>query len=550
MKLCLKTIMRTAMLFFFNTFQIQANSFRKYEATVNGITFKVDPRIELFNTVAMLFGHNGMTLSNISYKQETLTYFTLYKKHPVVDSLLNSFKHGWYVDDPIFFMLCLDEQFNLREGLFPDQIKRGGGIERLKKLAFLFRDFAEKSGFYNYFNQIEQPFYEHVIANTQYNFKNFKAINLLENYYGQKQDAYVMVLDLLGGYGNFGRPINRNGKTILYAVVETNSSAGNVPIFEPSIATFNLIIHEFSHSFVNPQVDRFSEKLKQVDSLYLPIQESMESQGYWQWGVTVNEHVVRAAVTRIAAQYYGIAFAYANFYKPEFGKRFIYLNALREKLSFYEKHRDQYPTFKSFVPVLLTAFDGISKDSIQRLQDEVEQFRKPDIAKIPKPYDFAHDSTTYFIIGTHESNKVAQASMEAFVKKYHDMISKSSLIVTDDEALKMQLNSNDLIVFGTPEGNSFLSKYIHQIPITILKDSVLTNKVLTGNHYQVVTSWVSPFNTTKSMVIYTAQKTEDIHNYDYSTVKDQYNYWVAENTITIDKGDYGNYWKIWMVTPF
>lgn len=546
MKNIFKALFAYGILMLFNVDKSNAKTFWKYEASVNGITYSVDPRIELFNTVAMLFGHNGMTLSNIPYKQETLDYFANYKTHPVVDSLLNSYKKGWGVDDPIFFMLSLDNKFNLKGNLSSGLIERGGGIDRLKQLAFLFKDFANKSRFYTYFNNLQKPFYEQVVENTKYNFRDFKAVLLLENYYGEKANDYHVILNLLSGYGNFGRPVIKNGKNSLYAVIESNNAIGDIPVFQPTITTFNLIIHEFSHSFVNPQIDRFSDKLNQVDSLYLPIEQSMKSQGYWQWGSTVNEHVVRAAVSRIASQFYGDVFGFTNFYKREFGKRFIYIDAIIDKLAYYEKHRKQYPTFKSYVPVLLTAFEGISKDSIYRLQEKVEEFRKPDVSKIPKPYDFSHDSTTYFILGTHEANKDAQKSLKAFVIKYHNMISTASIIITDDEALKMPLNNNDLVIFGTPEGNTFLKKYIDRLPVKILKDRVLTDKVLIGFDYQVVTSWVSPFNSKKAMVIYTAQKTENIINYDYSPVKDQYHYWVAKNTITIDKGDYGKYFQMWM----
>ncbi|MES2515900.1 MAG: DUF4932 domain-containing protein [Bacteroidota bacterium] len=546
MKNLFKALLALGILLSSNVNKSNAETFRKYEAKVNGITYSVDPRIELFNTVAMLFGHNGMTLSNISYKQETLTYFAPYKQHPVVDSLLNTFKRGWGVDDPIFFMLCLDNKFDLKPWLSSGLIERGGGIDRLKRLAFLFKDFAKKSKFYTYFNEIQQQFYLQVVANTKYNFKDFNAVLLLENYYGEKANDYNFILNLLGGYGNFGRPITTNAKNSLYAVIETNSAIANVPVFQPSISIVNLIIHEFSHSFINPYIDQFSDKLKQVDSLYQPIEKSMKSQGYWQWGATVNEHVVRAVVTRITSGIYGNAFAYTNFYKPEFGKRFIYIDAIIAELVYYEKHREEYPTFKSFVPVLITAFDPINKDTIQRLQEKVEEFRKPNVDKIPKPNDFDHDSTTYFIMGTHEANKDAQASLKSFVFKYRNMISPSSVIITDEEALKMPLNNSDLIIFGTPEGNTFLKKYIDRLPVKILKDRVLTDKILMGDDYQVVTSWVSPFNEKKTMVIYTAQKTENIKNYDYSPVKDQYHYWVAKNTITIDKGDYGKYWQMWM----
>ncbi|PAW94689.1 hypothetical protein CKK33_14775 [Mucilaginibacter sp. MD40] len=549
MKFFAKTLSAMALLCLVFSNQVQAQKFKSYQIKVNGIEYQIDPRIELLNAVAMLFGHNGMTPSNIPYKQQTLEYFRAYRQHPVVDSLLASYRYGWGVDDPIFFMLALDEHFHIRSGLDAGIVSRGGGRYRLEKLAKLFADFCIKANFYAYFNTKQAAFYNQVITQTAYNFRDFKVVPLMENYFGE-QHSYVVDLNLMGGYGNFGKayPLP-NGHSKLYAVVATSTSSAEVPVFSPTIELFTLIIHEFSHGFINPSIDPYASRLDKNVSLYEPIKTAMQASGYYSWRSTVYETIVPAVVIRMAEQYYGKAFTEKNFYKFEMGKRFIYLDTLLARLEWYESHRRQYPHFKTFVPDLLTVFDHITPSYILSLQQKVANIRKPDILKIPKPYEFAHDSTTYFIVSTHEPDKQIQAKMLDWVKQYRDMISRESPIITDEDALKMDLTNSDIVLFGTRSGNSMIGRYLNKLPITILKDSVLTNKIIKGGHLQVVTSWVSPFNAHKAMVIYTGQRAEDIKNFNYSALKDQFGYWIAENTITLYKGDYVNFSQVWICDP-
>ena len=545
MKTCIKIIAGIALLLFCRVPAVWAQSFRSYETRVQGITYRIDPRIELFNAVAMLFGNNDMTQVNIPYKQEMLSRFAPFKNHPVVDSVYNTYRYGWGVDGPIFFMLSLDDNFNILPGLTSDQIKSGGGMAHLKRLAALFKDFAQKSHFYSWFNDVERPFYEQVIAQTRYNFRDFRIVPLLEKYYGERQHAYITVLNLSGGYGNFGHAFTRNGKTDLYAVIETGTSAGEVPVFAPSVPLFTLIVHEFSHGFVNPAVDPYIAAVDQDSALYEPIKDAMQASGYYSWRTTVYETIVPAAVIRMAAQYYGKDFAQQEFYRPAMGRRFIYLDTLLDRLAYYETHRQQFATFGNFVPQLLKVFDGISPAYISHLQQEVADIRKPNTGRIPRPTEFAHDSTAYFIIGTHEKDTAAQNQMEAWARKYQGMISPKSPMITDDQALKTNLAGHDIVLIGTPEGNALLARCIGKLPIKILKDSVLTNKIIRGNHLQVVTSWVSPFDPNRTMVIYTAQQTMDINKFETSPYKEQYGYWVGENTITLDKGEWRRYNLIW-----
>jgi len=544
MKTIYKTVILIIVLSYFNV--IKAEGIKPYQVKVNGITFNIDPRFELFNIIAMQAGHSGMTLSNISYKQECLAYFAKYKNLEAPKLLKETWQKGWSIDDPMFFLLYLDYNFDLKEGLDAELIKRGGGIEQITKLSKSFKEFAQKSDFPTFFNNVQKNFYTQIIADTKYSFRDFQGINFLENYYGEKCNSYNLILNINSGYGNFGKQILTKKGIDLYAIVETPTHSGNLPTYYPTLGLIDLILHEFSHGFVNPKIDRYQKELSKNEHLYKPIAQSMQHQAYWHWQVTVNEHIVRAIVTRITEQYFGKQLSDNTFYKLLIARRFIYTDAIIDKLKIYENNRDKYKNFKQFVPKLIKVFDNISENYISEKQNKVVSTRNTTIEKVPKPYEFAKDSTTYFIVSTQENSKEQEKKMKAFVYKYRDMFSKEINIITDVEALKMDFSNNDIVVFGTTKGNLFLNKYIDNLPVKITDNYIISNKIVKGTNLQLVTSWISPFNNKKTMVIYTAQKIENIKDFFFSSSKDQYHYWIAKNLIPIDVGNYEKYSRVWM----
>ena len=532
------------------SFLAKATEIKSYQEKVNGITFTIDPRIELYNIIAMQAGHPGMTASNIKYKQDCLEYFSKYKNLEAPNLLYETVQKGWSLDDPMSFLLYLDNNFNLKKGLNSETIKRGGGIEQITKLAKSFKEFAEKSEFTTFFNEIQKDSYSQILNNVKYNFKDFLGLEYLENYYGEKINSYNLILNINGGYGNFGINVSTKEGADLYAIVETNTHSGNLPTYYPTISVIDLLLHEFSHGFVNPKIDKYEKELSKSENLLAPIAESMQQQAYWHWQVTVKEHIVRAIVTRISEQIYGKHLMENTYYKLMIAQRFIYADAIIERLKFYENNRDIYENFNEFVPELIKVFNNISEEYILEKQNKVEQTRNANIENVPKPYEFAKDSTTYFIISTHEKDKEQEEQMQDFVSKYRDMFSKEIKIITDNEALKKDLSNSDIVIFGTINGNLFLKKHINIIPIKITDSYIISNKTVNGTDLQLVTSWVNPYNNKKAMVIYTAQKIENIKNFYFSSNKDQYHYWIAENLIPIDTGNYEKYSKVWMPSIF
>ncbi|KEO75609.1 DUF4932 domain-containing protein [Anditalea andensis] len=527
-----------------------SQTFNAYVTMVNGIEYRIDPRIELFNIVAMQIGHSGMTLSNIPYKQQALKRFSDYQAHPAPKVLRETWEKGWGIDDPMFFLLYLNEDFSIKEELDTDIITRGGGKEQLESLAASLKEYAEASDFYSFFNDEQKDFYEQVLFQTRYNFRSFEAVDVLENFYGKGNGKYTVMLNLISDYGNFGKIMELGGVSLFYAIISTPLASGDVPVFKPNLSTQELILHEFSHGFVNPQVNPFSDRLSGYSPLYGPIEQAMKSQAYHHWHTVVNEHVVRAAVLEMLSQELPEILVRNTLYRKEMGRQFIYIDKIREKLAGYQQNREVYPSFKDFVPELITVFDEITPDYITGRINEPLLVEMAGNKKIPKPYDFQKDSTTFFIVGTKEPDPIAQQEMHAFADEYRQMFSKDIRFLTDEEALEMDLKNHDLVLFGTVEGNLLLKKHMSNLPISISEKGVVTNRFIEGEDLQLVTSWISPYNKEKSFIVYTAQKTKNIKNFYHSMHKDQFHYWVAKDLITIDKGDYKKYWNIWMVDIF
>jgi hypothetical protein len=126
------------------------------------------------------------------------------------------------------------------------------------------------------------------------------------------------------------------------------------------------------------------------------------------------------------------------------------------------------------------------------------------------------------------------------------MFSDKIQLVSDEQALKMDLEKYDLVLFGTVEGNALLSTHLHELPISIAEKGIYTNKFIEGENLQLVTSWISPYNPERTLVVYTAQNAADVNNFYRSMHKDQFHYWVAQDLITLEKGNYKKYWNVWM----
>jgi hypothetical protein len=126
----------------------------------------------------------------------------------------------------------------------------------------------------------------------------------------------------------------------------------------------------------------------------------------------------------------------------------------------------------------------------------------PDIKAIPNPLEGYDKDSTVIIKPTCESNDSSQQKLHKFIDQYKSWFCPKAKIFSDEQALKLDLSKYDIIVFGGPQGNLFLKKFIDGIPLIIDKDKVIANRVFKGDDYQLMTGWINPFKKKKDDDIY------------------------------------------------
>jgi len=526
----------------------QAIHLSPFRVLVNNLFLTIDQRSELLYTLAFLMGSANSTPANdLYYVFEIKKYFSKYRNHKAVSHLERLWNKGIGVDGPINIFLNLDPNFELLPTTPAYLSEKAGGLDSLYRFVADVKDFYADARFDKFFLS-HHPFYKRVLQLASHNFRDFNIVRLLEKYYGHAQHEYNVVLNLLNYGDNFSVISGRGSQKSLYAVISSASMTltGDLPILKPSLLNVELIAHEFSHAFVNHLIDEHYQEVMSYSPLYKHIRRSMQSQGYQDWSITVKEHIVRAVTNRIAELYYGKDLADAQFYDQQIAQRFIYTEALTESLKKYEKQRDKYPLFSSYFPQLIQSFSNLDKEAISRLQNTVKRLREPAVEAIPLGGSFSNDTTTAIIISTHEPDSIGQKQVNDYAQKFMNLFPNKFLVLKDEEALKKDLSQKNIIAIGTPQGNSFIGRYIGKIPIKIQPDKVVTNKILPGNSYQLVLCWVNPFNPNKSMILHTAQQAKDIANYFWSSLKGNTHFWVAEKLATIDRGNFIKYMGHWL----
>lgn len=272
----------------------------------------------------------------------------------------------------------------------------------------------------------------------------------------------------------------------------------------------------------------------------------MQAQAYHSWHSVVKEHLTEAITCRMAALKFGESAAELNYVRRQYGMRWIYLHPLLDALKRYEKNRRQYPTLESFIPEIIAAFKQVRKSDIDNWMAETDTIRKPDVKSMPAIGDIYNQKDILFIVSSNEVDKEADRKLKDYINKFKDRVAvlKESKVVADTTALKMDLSSYNLSVWGTPKGNKFLQKYFGQIPLLIEDKRVIGENIYEGTGYGVLIGWVNPLNKEKIMAIYTGQNPVDV--VDFSNIPNGGgNYHIFNNKVMLKQSTFSRLGDIW-----
>jgi hypothetical protein len=261
----------------------------------------------------------------------------------------------------------------------------------------------------------------------------------------------------------------------------------------------HLAWHEFGHSFANPIVDSYRGKLAAYASLYEPIAEQMRRQAYPRWHTCVYEHIVRAVVVRLVALEFGNDKAGQRL-QYEADRGFVYVETLCDRLKQYENSREEFPALRDFFPQLIDVFAQAGPPDAPGEPD----FRGP-INAVVGDYQ-----NVVVVVPTHEADKDVQQAIADFAAQVRDMFFLNAPLLTDEEALKQDLSDKGVLAYGTITGNAWTAALWEVIPIRIEPDKVVSDKAYEGADLRVITAWPNPGNPKRGVIVYTAQRAEDV----------------------------------------
>ena len=191
----------------------------------------------------------------------------------------------------------------------------------------------------------------------------------IEKWYGNKFPYYELYISPAmpitpgeGNYRGFGPTILSPKGKIPSMVVSSSrmlSLEGNLLSYEKygfdsrDVTQF-LTVHEVSHAFVNPLLDKYKGQLMADSALFVKgLKDTLATKGIRNWYVCVIEHLVRLGEIRIAvsAGNKKEADRLRSLHIGEYNC--VLLPLLEEKIMEYENNRRAYPTYERYVPELV-----------------------------------------------------------------------------------------------------------------------------------------------------------------------------------------------------
>lgn len=164
-------------------------------------------------------------------------------------------------------------------------------------------------------------------------------------------------------------------------------------------------------------------------------------------------------------------------------------------LETYSKNRDQYKTFADYYPTLIkTAFDdAIANDYANR-------------SLINLNNTFEH--VDYLVVSEQEEGN--EKEIKAYVTKIRDRFMKETRIITDKEALAMDVSQYSFMVYGTVRNNLLLQKYNESLPVQVTDSGIQADKDYELKDGKAIFNMPNPVNPQKYFIVYTAQAPEGI----------------------------------------
>ncbi|MCC5910883.1 MAG: DUF4932 domain-containing protein [Clostridiaceae bacterium] len=314
------------------------------------IKFRVSPMVEAtYLAVEMLRHETGFTNypSNTVFIDRAVEDFSDFNDHALMSTLLPMVKRGFVFDAIPSSIYHFDEDFRFRDDIEINEftMSRAGGKKQLETFMVQLKSFRMDSDFDAYFRS-NKDLYMELMKRGHDSVSRHNVDEVMENFYGKPIEMATVTVTPFSQNG-YGCSIEHKDGTL--EMIPTQN------IYDDEELFLNVLIHEFSHSFVNPLTSEHMDIVNTTKSLFEPVKEVMSRQAYGSWETAINEHIVRANTALMLRSILGET-AYENDLALNRDRGFIYIDEVIGSISYYLDNRDRYPTFDDYYPELMQVF--------------------------------------------------------------------------------------------------------------------------------------------------------------------------------------------------
>lgn len=269
----------------------------------NGITFTVAYATELLGVISILCEDQeaicdaGAEWGNGPYRNEVLSRFSAWRGSEVTKMLEKlSDDYNFNYDAPVELFLQRTHGIPLDLDALCRHRKEIPQ-PRMDRFLHLVSRFEEESGFQAFYDAHRQQ-YEAVIRHFITDYDLFRPLDFLTDYLEIASENNYCVNFMMGiTNSNYGVTVGKH----IYANLcpEPGDRFSPLPDYSGStIYWTTLIVHEFAHSFINPAVAKYSDRIRRID--LAPYRDILKEMMY---GESLETYIIETIIRAIECLY-------------------------------------------------------------------------------------------------------------------------------------------------------------------------------------------------------------------------------------------------------
>ena len=259
----------------------------------------LNPSTELISILFYLGGnaeYNDVFLQ--SYKNDVDKNFLKFKNSEAVKYASQLSKNqDISFDGPMSYAVHLTDEF-LPKTVFnplPESMDNRWTPESAMEFQILVKKFSHETGFCDFYN-LQKEKYKSAIYEISQKINSKVKMDWFDKFYRTNiKPDYTVIISLWNARNNYGTKTIIDGKEYLFSIIGANSDDNDKPILHES--AFETIIHEFSHSYCNPIIDKHKTELEKTGmKLFEKFKSGNHHFAYNNWLTIWKETLVRACV--------------------------------------------------------------------------------------------------------------------------------------------------------------------------------------------------------------------------------------------------------------